>query len=244
MNRERLDAELRVRLENIKLTEAEEEDKQRLRCVLESERTRLQTRITTLMRTFDKQLEQLLVERARVDVDVCLIENQLLLLFREYQMLLVYRQRDAELHQQLQHVKAEQSTLKCVVDDTAKENAAVKCRVSSLHEKLKTHKRKTEEFLHNYAPTEHLLYLQKVFHRYFKRRKRKGSHGSGNSEDDDDITSDDEDELNNEDDDAAELHTGQNKDSNQNDDDEGGDEGAFYDPDFEEVCPVGCPGEL
>ncbi|ESL05946.1 hypothetical protein TRSC58_06388 [Trypanosoma rangeli SC58] len=194
--RERMDNELRVKLENVKLTEVEEEQQQMERERLIAERYRLQCRVDSMMKAFDRRLWELYEERAIVDADLCLADARSLLMFNEYQILLVFRHKDRELRLQYEETKRLRDQRNQEVAELQKgvqEQAGV---IEKLQDTNKAFRHEGEFFIESHFPAEHVPYIMKVFLRQIKRRKNFGDV----SADDDDITSDDDDEDVNEED--------------------------------------------
>ncbi|PBJ76813.1 hypothetical protein BCY84_07783 [Trypanosoma cruzi cruzi] len=194
--RERMDYELRVKLENVKLTEAEEEEQQMERQRLVAERKRLQCRVDSMMHAFDQRLWNLYEERAEVDADLCLADARSLLMLHEYQILLVFRQKDRELRLQYEETKRSREERNKEMVELQKGIGEQAALIEKLQEKNKAFRHEGEYFIESNFPAEHVPYVTKVFLRQIKRRKHLGDVAS----DDDDITSDDDDEDVNEDD--------------------------------------------
>ncbi|RNF26976.1 flagellar associated protein [Trypanosoma conorhini] len=194
--RERMDYELRIKLENVKLTEIEEEEQQMERERLIAERHRLQCRVNAMMRAFDQRLWKLYEERVSVDADLCLADARSLLMFREYQILLVFRHKDRELRLHYDETKRSRNQRNLEMAELQKgihEQAGV---IEKLQEANKAFRHEGEFFIESHFPAEHVPYIMKVFLRQIKRLKNLGDI----SADDDDVTSDDDDEDVNEED--------------------------------------------
>ncbi|AAZ12420.1 hypothetical protein, conserved [Trypanosoma brucei brucei TREU927] len=188
--RERMNHELRVKHENIKLTEMEEEELQIERNRLLAERQRLHTQVQAMMDEFDVRLWSMYEERSRVDANLCLAHTHSLLLFREYNILLVFRQKDFEL--QSSYDEARNSRDRCLreMEELQRLVQDQTASIEKLQEANKVFRREVEIFISNSFPAEHVPYITKVFLRQIKRRK----HHSDMSGNDDDITSDDDDD--------------------------------------------------
>ncbi|KAG8345734.1 hypothetical protein ERJ75_001004600 [Trypanosoma vivax] len=188
--RERMDHELRVKLDNVKLTEMEEEEQQMERQRLLAERQRLHTCVRDLMDGFDKRLWEMLEERCRIDANLSLAHTRSLLLYREYKILLVFRQRDIELRQQYEEATTLRDQRRREVEKLQRVVEEQTASLEKLHEVNKTFRRGVEGFIAANFPPEHVPYITKVFLRQIKRRKNNGDACSA----DDDITSDDDDD--------------------------------------------------
>ncbi|RNF04267.1 flagellar associated protein [Trypanosoma rangeli] len=194
--RERMDNELRAKLENVKLTEVEEEEQQMERERLIAERYRLQCRVDSMMKSFDQRLWELHEERVSVDADLSLADARSLLMFNEYQILLVFRHKDRELRLQYEETKRSRDQRNQEVTELQKEVQEQAGVIEKLQETNKAFRHEGEFFIESHFPAEHVPYIIKVFLRQIKRRKNLGDV----SADDDDITSDDDDEDLNEED--------------------------------------------
>ncbi|KEG14826.1 flagellar associated protein [Trypanosoma grayi] len=188
--RERMDYELRVKLENVKLTEAEEEEQQMERERLLAERRRLQARVRAIMNEFDSRLWEMYEERARVDADLCLAHTRSLLLFQEYQILLVFRKKDRELRLQYEDAKSLRDKRQQEMEDLRRGVREQAGMIEKLQDTNKAFRHEVEYFVEANFPAEHVPYIMKVFLRQIKRRKHQGDM----TDDDDDITSDDDDD--------------------------------------------------
>ncbi|ORC86235.1 flagellar associated protein [Trypanosoma theileri] len=194
--RERMDYDLRVKLENVKPTEAEEEEQNMERELLIAERRQLLCRVNAIMKEFDERLWEMYEERAKVDADLCLAHTRSLLLFHEYQILLVFRQKDRELQRQYEEAKCSRNKRKKEMEELQKGVQQQIKEIEKLQDTSKAFRHEVEYFIESNFPPEHIPYITKVFLRQIKRRKHLGDI----SADDDDITSDDDDEEINEDD--------------------------------------------
>ncbi|KAH9597808.1 hypothetical protein LSM04_001058 [Trypanosoma melophagium] len=194
--RERMDYDLRVKLENVKPTEAEEEEQHMERELLSAERRQLLCRVNSIMKEFDQRLWEMYEERAKVDADLCLAHTRSLLLFHEYQILLVFRQKDRELRRQYEEAKCSRDKRKKEMEELQKGVQQQMKVIEKLQDTSKAFRHEVEYFIETNFPTEHVPYITKVFLRQIKRRKHLGDV----SADDDDITSDDDEDEVNEDD--------------------------------------------
>lgn len=199
-NRERLDAELRSKLENIKLSEMEEEEREMRKAQLTAERERLLCESRSIATQFDRDLKALVFERANVDADICLGESRLLLLFREYQLLLVFRKRDKELVKKLRLTKQSREKFKKQIDVHKADIVKKGVVIDAISERLRQAHQEAEAYLHENCPPDKLPYILKVYHRQIKHKK------NANDEDDnDDITSDDDEDYEVDDDIGEEI---------------------------------------
>lgn len=188
-NRDRLEVEMRAKLENIKLSQLEDEELAMRREQLTSERRRLVAQADDVMHRFDDELYELFSQHSSVDADLCLGDAHLVLLFREYKMLLVFRNRDGDLRRKLHAAKEGRAATDRAIQSLQqqlKDNDAV---LAGLQDRLKAHRRDAEAYIQEVAPADRAAYLLKIFNRHIKRRKH-----ADDEEDNDDITSDDEDD--------------------------------------------------
>lgn len=190
VNRDRLDAELKSKLENIKPSELEEEEKEMRRAELIAERTRLVEECRTISAQFDLDLKELVFERSNVDADLCLVESRLLLLFREYQLLLVFRKRDKELIHNLKATKQGRESYRKQINAQKAGIAEVNTSIDKIKETLRQFNQEAEAYLQEHCPSDKLPYVLKVYHRQIKRKKN-----LADEDDNDDITSDDDDDY-------------------------------------------------
>eukprot|EP00796_Vickermania_ingenoplastis_P009060 gene9060-6358_t len=189
-NRERLDAELRTKLENIKPSEIEEEERDIKCALLLSERQRLLDESRSIAAQFDRDLKGLVFERANVDADICLMDARLLLLFREYQLLLVFRKRDKELLRNLKTTKHTREKIRKEIDVHVADMAKVGAVMTGINERLDQANQAAEAYLQEHSPPDKLSYIMKVYYRQIKRKKN-----TLDDDDNDDITSDDDDDY-------------------------------------------------
>lgn len=188
-NRDRMEAEVKAKLESMKLSEMEEEERAMHREKLSCERQRLADEAEEIMRSFDDDMYSLFRQHADVEADLCLGHVHLLLLFREYQMLLVFRNQDRELRRELREAKTNREATRKGLLILQKNLKDYDAALSVLQEKLRLQKRDAEAYIQDASPADRVTYLLKVFNRHIKRRKN-----VDDEEDNDDITSDDEDD--------------------------------------------------
>lgn len=189
-NRDRLDAELKTKLENIKPSEIEEEEKEICRAEFLSERLRLIEESRSISAQFDRDLKELVFERAAVDADICLADSRLLLLFREYQLLLVFRKRDKELLHELKDTKRSREKYRSEIVHHKSEISKITQAMDGINERLRQANQEAEAYLQENCPADKLGYIMKVYYRQLKRKKN-----VVDDEDNDDITSDDDEDF-------------------------------------------------
>ncbi|CAD2219396.1 hypothetical protein, conserved [Angomonas deanei] len=199
MNRERLSAELKVKLDNVKVSENEEEEREMRNAELKSEKAELERTAKAIQEDFDLKLFDLLQERGVVDSDICLSDLHLLLLFREYQLLLVFRSRDKELKRQLATLRDDSVTVEKNVESLRAKISDLEQVLARLQDEKKERKHVAETFIAEKFPADKTAYVLKVYNRKIKRKVNE------TDGEDDDITSDDEDEVEDEDDILEEI---------------------------------------
>lgn len=189
-NRDRLDAELKTKLENIKPSEIEEEEREICRAEYLSERSQLVDESRSISAQFDRELKELVFERAAVDADICLADSRLLLLFREYQLLLVFRKRDKELLHDLKDTKRAREKYRNQIALHKSEISKIAQSMEVINERLRQANQEAEAYLQENCPVDKLSYIMKVYYRQIKRKKN-----VIDDEDNDDITSDDDEDF-------------------------------------------------
>lgn len=189
-NRDRLDAELKTKLENIKPSEIEEEEREICRAEFLSERLRLVEESRSISAQFDRDLKELVFERAAVDADLCLADSRLLLLFREYQLLLVFRKRDKELLHDLKDTKRSREKFRIQTVNHKNDILKVVQVMDEINERLRQANQEAEGYLQENCPTDKLGYILKVYYRQIKRKRN-----VVDDEDNDDFTSDDDEDY-------------------------------------------------
>lgn len=186
--RERMDADLKGKLESIKLSSEEKEEQEMRKAILERDLEQLQTAMVAMRTSFNDKLEALRLRRANVDADLSLACGRLTLLFREYQLLLVFRSQDKKLRAALDSVRHEREELHRAIGTQQHRVATTGERIKQLSAQLKTSNQAAEAYLEEHCPADKLAYIKRVYYRQLKRRRH------GEATDDDDVTSDDEDE--------------------------------------------------
>jgi cilia- and flagella-associated protein 44 len=187
--RERMDAELKGKLENIKLSPEEKEEQEMEKAVLERDLGQLEVAMAAIRHRFNDKLEALRLRRASVDADLSLACGRLTLLFREYQLLLVFRSQDKRLKEALHTVKREREEAQRAITAQHQSLSSTEERIKQLTAQLKASNQTAEAYLEEHCPSDKLAYIKRVYYRQVKRRR----HGEA-AEDDDDVTSDDEDD--------------------------------------------------
>ncbi|KPI83942.1 hypothetical protein ABL78_7022 [Leptomonas seymouri] len=195
--RERMDAELKGKLENLKLSPEEKEEREMEKALLERDLNQLEAAVASICVSFNSKLEALRLRRANVDADLSLACGRLTLLFREYQVLLVFRSQDKRLKAALDSVKHEREAIRRAIATHQRDLTTTEERIKQLSAQLKVSNQTAEAFLEEHSPADKLVYMKRLYYRQLKRRR----HGEA-ADDDDDVTSDDEDE--DEDDDIGE----------------------------------------
>ncbi|KAK7198518.1 hypothetical protein NESM_000813500 [Novymonas esmeraldas] len=188
--RERMDAELRGKLENVKLTPEEKEEREMQRAVWERDMRRLEAAMSAVRVEFNDKLEALSQRRAALDVDLCLMTGRLTLFHREYQLLLIFRTQDKKLRTALTTVKQERETVQRSITSQHADVTATEERIRQLSSQLKATNQAAEVYMDEQCPSDRLAYIKKVYYRQLKRRRR----AEDGDDDDDDITSDDDEE--------------------------------------------------
>lgn len=212
--KEKLEMDMRYKMENLRLSEIEEEEQNMERELLLFEKARLERRIGSTISSFDEKLNDFYQERMKLEADLAMADMRVILLFREYQLLQLFKKKDAELQAKLEdrekekRVISEKSKL-CVekVNNLTQRSQALQKRLSDVLQQ-------GDAFISDKLPGDAKDYLTKIFYRKVKRRKE----NDNDEDDDDDVTSDDDDDEQQEDD---------------------GDDGIE-----EEVCPASCDMEL
>ncbi|CCW64289.1 unnamed protein product [Phytomonas sp. EM1] len=196
VNRERLDMELKAKIENIKLSELEIEELTLHKEQLLTERRRLAAQCQRLMSDFDTSLCKLFRKRVDLDADFCLADAHILLLFNEYEMLLTYRARDSALRSQRTAARKSRDALQKEVQQIKGNTKDVENSIAKKQDSFKAFRQEVEAFIQESFPSDKVPYVLKVFNRTLKRRKKA-------DEDiiDDDVTSDDDDDDDTDDDD-------------------------------------------
>ncbi|KPA77379.1 hypothetical protein ABB37_07243 [Leptomonas pyrrhocoris] len=187
--RERMDAELKGKLENIKLSPEEKEEREMEKAILERDLSQIETAMAALRASFNNKLEALRLRRANVDADLSLACGRLTLLFREYELLLVFRSQDKKLKVALDSVKREREEVQHAIATQHLDQTAMEERIKQLSVQLKASNQAAEAYLEEHCPADKLAYMKRLYYRQLKRRR----HGEA-ADDDDDVTSDDEDE--------------------------------------------------
>lgn len=208
--KEKLELDLRFKLENLRLSEIEEEEFAMEREQLLFEKLRLERRVASTIATFDEKLQEFFHERTNLDADLCMVDMRVLLLFKEHSLLREFKNKDSELAKKLDDRKAEQRDIaeksKSCVDRVNAKNA----EAENLRHRMMDTTQDAERFIAENFPADAHSYLTKVYKRKIKRRKA----NEEDEDDDDEATSDDDDEMEQE---------------------EQGDDGID-----EEVCPGNC----
>ncbi|KAG5483393.1 hypothetical protein LSCM1_04941 [Leishmania martiniquensis] len=186
--RERMDADLKAKLDNVSLTPEEKEEREMQRAVLERDMRRLKAAMDAVQAEFNDKLESLRVRRAALDVDLCLMMRRLTLFHREYQLLLIFRSHDKTLRTALSTVKQERETVQRAIASQHTDAASIEERIRHLTVQLKTTNQGAEAYMDEHCPSDKLSYIKRVYYRQLKRRRRL----EDGDDDDDDITSDDD----------------------------------------------------
>ena len=199
-HREKLEMELQHRLENVRMSELEEEEATIQREELNYQKSCLLRKIAKTTADFDDKLRDFHIERMKLDADLCMAEMRALLILREYRMLINFKNTDDALLDRHHIKEAEHKELMTRTWDLRKNVEKTREDQQALERDMGSVIEAAEEYIvENFPASEH-TYLRKVFARRVKRRKQ-----VDDQEDDDDApTSDDEDELDDEDDDDFE----------------------------------------
>jgi len=205
-----VEMDMRVKMENLRLSETEEEEQAMERELLLFEKARLERRISSTITSFDDKLAEFFQERSRLEADLCMADMRVLLLFREFQLLQEFRKRDLDLEKKLEDRRREQRDIidksrACVDKVNAKNQQS-----ESLRKRMMDVAQNAEHFIAEKFPADAQPYITKVYRRKIKRRRA----NENEEDDDDDVTSEDD------------------EDEQQEDD---GDDGID-----EEVCPANC----
>ncbi|KAG5483820.1 hypothetical protein LSCM4_04975 [Leishmania orientalis] len=186
--RERMDADLKSKLDNVSLTPEEKEEREMQRAVLERDMRRLEAAMAAVRTEFNDKLESLRLRRAALDVDLCLISRRLTLFHREYQLLLIFRSQDKKLRTALAGVKQERETVQRAIASQHTDVTSIEERIRHLATQLKSTNQEAETYMDEHCPSDKLPYIKRVYYRQLKRRRRLDD----GDDDDDDITSDDD----------------------------------------------------
>ncbi|CAM37632.1 conserved hypothetical protein [Leishmania braziliensis MHOM/BR/75/M2904] len=186
--RERMDADLKAKLDNVNLTQEEKEEREMQRAVLERDMRRLEAAMTSVRAEFNDKLESLRLRRAALDVDLCLMTRRLTLFHREYQLLLVFRSQDKKLRAALSAVKREREMVQRAIACQHTDLASTEERLRHLTAQLKSTNQAAEVYIDEHCSGDKLAYIKRVYYRQVKRRRRP----EDGDDDDDDITSDDD----------------------------------------------------
>jgi WD40 repeat protein len=208
--KEKLELDMRFKLENLRLSELEEEEAAVEREQLLFEKTRLERRVASTIATFDSKLQEFFLERTKLDADLCMGDMRVLLLFKEHQLLLEFKNKDSELAKRLEDRRGEQREITEKSKSCVERVNAKNAEAEALRHKMMSATQEAEKFIAENFPADAQPYLTKVYKRKIKRRKA----NEDDEDDDDEATSDDDDELHEE---------------------EQGDDGID-----EEVCPGNC----
>lgn len=208
--KEKLEMDMRFKMENLRLSELEEEEQSMERELLLFEKARLERRIANTIASFDEKLSEFYQERVKLEADLCMADMRVLLLFREFQLLQEFKKKDLDLEKKLDDRKKEQRDIAeksraCVEKVNARNQQS-----ESLRKRMIEVAQNAEHFIAEKFPADAQTYITKVYRRKIKRRRA----NENDEDDDDDLTSEDD------------------EDEQQEDD---GDDGVE-----EEVCPANC----
>ncbi|GET87177.1 hypothetical protein, conserved [Leishmania tarentolae] len=188
--RERMDADLKGKLDNVTLTPEEKEERAMQRAVLERDMRRFEADMAAIRAEFNDKLESLRLRRAALDVDLCLMTRCLTLFHREYELLLIFRSQDKRLRAALTAVKQEREMVQRAIASQHTCLASAEERIRHLTAQLKSTNQASEAYIDEHCPSDKLTYIKRVYYRQVKRRRRP----EDGDDDDDDITSDDDDD--------------------------------------------------
>ncbi|KAG5509480.1 hypothetical protein JKF63_06791 [Porcisia hertigi] len=188
--RERMDQDLKNKLDNVNLTSEEKEEREMQRAVRERDLRRLESAMAAVRVDFNRKLSVLRLCRAALDVDLCLMTRRLILFQREYQLLLVFRSQDKKLRAALAAVKKERESVQRAIAAQNNDVTSTEERIRQLAAQLKSTNQTVEAYLDEHCPSDKLTYIKRVYYRQLKRRRRL----EDGDDDDDDVTSDDDDE--------------------------------------------------
>jgi hypothetical protein len=191
--KEKFELDLRARQEAIRKSDLEEEEWLMLKEQLLYERSRLERHIRRSIESFDESLDELYHEKLKLESDLCMADMRVLLLFREYLLLLDFKQRDKELaerrkakQKEYNEVSAKRQQRAELLDGKRQEMAQVDAVTVSL-------KAEYDEMVADMSDAARAA-LEGVYLRKIKRRRPEDD-----EDDDDESSSDDDDEEEDED---------------------------------------------
>eukprot|EP00672_Neobodo_designis_P015654 CAMPEP_0174829322 /NCGR_PEP_ID=MMETSP1114-20130205/1869_1 /TAXON_ID=312471 /ORGANISM="Neobodo designis, Strain CCAP 1951/1" /LENGTH=1723 /DNA_ID=CAMNT_0016063065 /DNA_START=117 /DNA_END=5288 /DNA_ORIENTATION=+ len=186
--REKFEMDLKARLEAVRNSELEEEEWLMLRTQLEYERSRLERHIGKTIEAFDESLASLYHEKLKLEADLCMADMRVKLLFREYLLLLDFKQRDKELADR-RDMKAKE------LEEIEKKRQRVEEQRHAKQAEMAEVEIATEELKHEFEalvaemPKGAFAELEAIYTKKIKRRKPEDD-----EDDDDDSSSSDDDE--------------------------------------------------
>jgi hypothetical protein len=186
--REKFEMDLKARLEAVRNSELEEEEWMMLRTQLEFERSRLERHIGKTIEAFDESLSSLYHEKLKLEADLCMADMRVKLLFREYLLLLDFKQRDRELAERREAKIRE-------VEEIENKRTRVEEQKQLRQADMADVEVATEELKHEFEalvaemPKGAFAELESIYTKKIKRRKPEDD-----DEDDDDSSSSDDDE--------------------------------------------------
>lgn len=212
--KEKLEMDMRFKMENLRLSELEEEEQAMEREQLLFEKARLERRVSNTISTFDDKLHEFYQERMKLEADLVMADMRVLLLFREFQLLQDFKKRDTDLAVKLDERKKEQREIAERSKNCMEKVQGKNTQWEALKKRMTEIGMSADHFIAEKFPADAQSYLTKVYKRKIKRKRA----NDNEEDDDDDVTSeDDEDEQPEED----------------------GDDGIE-----EEVCPANCDPTL
>ena len=208
--REKADQEMKERMQLIKKSELEEEELAIEREQLLYEKSRIERRIAKVTQAFDDSLFELYIERMKLDADLCMADMRVLLLFREFQLLVEFRKKDEQLTKKLDEKKKEKH-------DIVERSRVCSQKCNQKFDEIEALKKRAEELAKEFQQTIVSVQneaarksLEKIYWKRIKRIRKNEAEGN----DDDDLSSSDDDDEEEEDD--------------------------FVDDGEEEICPPHC----
>eukprot|EP00760_Papus_ankaliazontas_P006881 PhM_4_TR13208/c0_g1_i1/m.53123 len=193
--KERLELEMKHRMDGITQSDLEVEEKALERQVLQYEKARLERKISKTISAFDDALASLRLEKLKMEADLKMADMRVLLLFKELQLLNEFKKKDMELTKKVEDKRHEKNTI------LAQTQACLDKLNEKFPEAEQMDKRGNEVLERCKAlildhPAQTILW--KIFKRKIKRRRKTDQE---EEEDEDESSSSDEDDWVEEDDD-------------------------------------------
>lgn len=188
--REKFDAALKERMELLRATELEDEERTLQREALLHERGVLEKRIVKTQRAFDDHLNTLLRAKLHLEAEFTMADMRVILLYREFLLLQDFRKRDNDLAKSLSEKKLQQDDIVVRTRNCAERVSLKVDELSSIQRCLETIKARFYTLMEPVAEALHKP-LQRIFLKKIKRLRKNALDGE---DDDDDVTSSDEEE--------------------------------------------------